>query len=150
MAQTLSFRFGRIAAGMAISLALAAAGSAGATPATCKAIYASGQTFATSPYTFEGSAFTNLGDFTVGVALLGTQDTGNGLLATTSHTFHSPDGMFTTMDNARLVELSPGLYLLDTQASIVEGGWGSMSIEGLVDFTTGTARWFAKGRLCQR
>lgn len=139
-----------LAAGATLSLALAAASTAGAEPATCKAIYASGETYANSPSTFEGSAFTNLGQFTVGVTLLDTKETGNGLLATTSHTFHGPEGAFTTMDNASLVELSPGLYLLDTQASIVEGGWGNISIEGLVDFTTGTARWFAKGRLCQR
>jgi hypothetical protein len=133
-----------------LALALAASGTHAADPATCEAVYASGLTYASSEFTFEGSAFTNLGEFTVSVALLGAKETGNGLLATTSHTFSGPDGAFTTMDNARLSELSPGLYLLDTQASIVDGGWGQMSIDGLVDFQTGTARWFAKGRLCRR
>jgi hypothetical protein len=70
------------------------------------------------------------------------------MTATTSHTFSGPDGWFTTTDRARLVELSPGLYLLDTQASITEGGWGQLSIDGLVDFRTGYARWFARGELC--
>lgn len=150
MVKKRNFRIGLLAAGVTLSLALAAGSTAGAEPAACNAIYASGVTYATSLSTFEGSAFTNLGEFTVNVALLGTKETGTGMLATTSHTFHSSEGTFTTMDNARLVELSPGLYLLDTQASIVEGGWGTLSIDGLVDFTTGTARWFAKGRLCQR
>jgi hypothetical protein len=141
-------RYGRVA--VALALVVVAGSASNAAPASCEAIYAVGQTFANSPSTFQGDAFTNLGGFTVGVELLDTQQTGQGLTATTSHTFYGPGGTFTTMDNARLVELSPGLYLLDTQASIVDGGWGSMKIEGLVDFTTGTARWFAKGRLCRR
>jgi hypothetical protein len=140
---------GALAAGAA--LGLAAAGSVTASgPANCEAVYASGLTYATSPYSFEGSAFTNLGELAVSVALLGAKDIGNGMLVTTSHTFHGPEGSFTTMDNARLAELAPGLYLLDSQASVIEGGWGQMSIDGLLDFTTGTARWFAKGQLCRR
>jgi hypothetical protein len=150
MVQQRNILFGVLAAGVTLSLALSAGRTHAADPASCKAIYASGETYANSPSTFEGSAFTNLGEFTVSVALLGTKDTGNGLVATTSHTFHGQEAAFTTMDNATLVELSPGLYLLNTQASIVEGGWGNVSIDGLVDFRTGTARWFAKGRLCQR
>ena len=123
----------------------------------CQKIYASGETLATGPASFEGMAWTNLGDAGAGdfgerqvsVALLGAKPNAQGLLATTSHTFVGPDGTFTTMDNARLVELSPGLFLLDTQASIVEGGWGHVSINGLVDFRTGYARWFATGELCR-
>lgn len=142
-------RRGLSAAGLA--LALVASGAHAAGPASCEAVYVIGETQATSEFTFEGSAFTNLGEFTVSVALLGSKETGNGLQVTTTHTFHGPGGTFTTMDNARLSELSPGLYLLDTQASIVDGGWGNLSIDGLVDFRTGgTARWFAKGQLCRR
>jgi hypothetical protein len=144
-------RRGVSAAGLAMAVALAATGTHAADPATCEAVYVIGETQATSAFTFEGSAFANLGEFTVSVTLLGSKETGNGLLVTTSHTFQGPDGSFTTMDNARLQELSPGLYLLDTQASIVDGGWGNLSIDGLVDFRTGgTARWFAKGQLCRR
>jgi hypothetical protein len=136
---------------LAASLVLifTASGTQASGPASCDAVYAHGVTHATSEYTFEGSAFTNFGEYGVSVALLGSKVTGNGLQVTTSHTFHGPDGPITTMDNARLTELSPGLYLLDTQASIVAGGWGNLSIDGLVDFRTGTARWFAKGQLCR-
>jgi hypothetical protein len=141
-------RRGAVAASLA--MALAASGTVASSPASCDAVYAIGETYATSESTFEGGAFTNLGEYTVSVALLGSKGTGNGMQVTTSHTFHGPDGSFTTMDNARLSELSPGLYLLDTQASIVDGGWGSMSIDGLVDFRTGTARWFARGQICRR
>lgn len=77
-------------------------------------MYAVGDTYATSEYTFDGSAFTKLGEYTVSVALLALKDTGIGLLVTTSHTCHGLEGSFTTMDNARLSELSPGIYLLDT------------------------------------
>jgi hypothetical protein len=125
-----------------------------ASKAQCEKVYASGETLATGPASFEGMAWTNLGkagdlgERQVSVSLLGSKPNAKGLLATTSHTFSGPDGVFTTMDNARLVELSPGLYLLDTQASIVEGGWGHLSINGLVDFRTGYARWFASGELC--
>jgi len=134
---------------------LAVPGAALAAKAQCEKVYASGETLATGPASFEGTAWTNLGEAgdlgerQVSVALLGSKPNAQGLLATTSHTFMGPDGVFTTMDNARLVELSPGLYLLDTQASIVEGGWGHLSINGLVDFRTGYARWFASGELCR-
>jgi hypothetical protein len=141
-------RNGALASSLAMALMTSATPAAG--PASCDAVYAVGETYATSEYTFEGSAFTNLGNYSVSVALLGSKDTGNGLLVTTTHTFHGPDGSFSTMDNARLSELSPGLYLLSTQASIVDGGWGNMNIDGLIDFSTGTARWFAKGQLCRR
>lgn len=141
-------RYGALAASLA--LVLVTSGTRASGPATCNSIYAHGVTYATSEYSFEGSAFTNFGDHLVSVALLGSKPTGQGMQVTTSHTFHGPDGGFTTMDNARLSELSPGLYQLDTQASIVEGGWGNLSIDGLVDFRTGTARWFAKGRICRR
>ena len=124
---------------------------------SCQKVFATGETMVTGPASFAGIAYTNLGDVTVGdlgdrqvtVALLGSKPNGKGMLATTSHTFTGPDGTFTTTDNARLVELSPGLYLLDTQASITDGGWGQLSIDGLVDFRTGYARWFAKGELCR-
>jgi len=137
---------------------LAAPASALAGEAGCQKVYASGETMATGPASFAGVAYTSLGDITVGdlgdrqvtVNVLGLKETAQGLLATTSHTFVGPDGSFTTTDNARLVELSPGLYRLDTQASITEGGWGHLSIDGLVDFRTGYARWFAKGELCRR
>lgn len=124
---------------------------------SCQKVFATGETMVTGPASFAGTAYTNLGDVTAGdlgdrqvtVALLGSKPNGKGMLATTSHTFTGPDGTFTTIDNARLVELSPGLYLLDTQASITDGGWGHLSIDGLVDFRSGYARWFAKGELCR-
>ena len=124
---------------------------------SCQKVFATGETMVTGPASFAGTAYTNLGDLSAGdlgdrqvtVALLGSKPNGKGMLATTSHTFTGPDGTFTTMDNARLVQLSPGLYLLDTQASITDGGWGHLSIDGLVDFRTGYARWFAKGELCR-
>jgi hypothetical protein len=124
----------------------------------CRKVFAAGETVMTGPASFAGTAYTNLGDITQGdlgdrqvtVALLGSKPTANGLLATTSHTFVGPDGWFTTTDQAQLKELSPGLYLLDTQASITDGGWGHLSINGLVDFRTGYARWFATGELCRR
>ena len=136
---------------------LIAAGAASASDGTCRKVYANGETLMTGPSSFEGMAWTNLGDAGVGdlgerqvsVALLGSKPNAKGLLAITSHTFSGLDGSFTTMDNARLVELSPGLFRLDTQASIVEGGWGHLSIDGLVDFRTGYARWFASGELCR-
>lgn len=123
----------------------------------CQQVFAAGETIMTGPASFAGVAHTNLGDIAVGdlgdrqvtVALLGSKPNGAGLLATTSHTFVGPDGWFTTTDNARLRELSPGLYLLDTQASVTEGGWGHLSINGLVDFRTGYARWFATGEWCR-
>jgi hypothetical protein len=129
-----------------------------ATEAACEKVYASGETMATGPASFAGTAWTSLGNIAIGdlgdrqvtVAVLGLKETGQGLLATTSHTFVGPDGSFTTTDNARLVELSPGLYRLDTQASITDGGWGHLSIDGLVDFRTGYARWFAQGELCRQ
>jgi len=138
--------------------ALLAAPAAVAGDGPCQKVFASGETMMAADGSFAGVAYTNLGDITAGdlgdrqvtVALLGSKPNAKGLLATTSHTFIGPDGVFTTMDNARLVELSPGLFQLDTQASIVEGGWGHLSIDGLVDFRTGYARWFAKGELCSR
>jgi len=144
------------AAGLAAILTMPASAQAG--EGACQKIFASGETMLTGPASFAGVAHTNLGDSGAGdlgdrqvtVALLGSKPTARGMLATTSHTFAGPDGIFTTMDNARLVELSPGLYLLDTQASITEGGWGHLSIDGLVDFRTGYARWFARGELCRQ
>lgn len=147
-----------------IALVALTVGSIGATaPALagggpCQKVFAAGETIMTGPASFAGTAHTNLGDVSqsdlgdrqVTVALLGSKPTANGLLATTSHTFVGPDGVFTTTDQAQLKELSPGLYLLDTQASITDGGWGHLSINGLVDFRTGYARWFASGELCRR
>lgn len=121
----------------------------------CRSLVATGETFFNG-VGFEGLAWTNLGDLSVGdfgertvsVALLGQKQTGNGLLAATSHTFSGPEGSFTTRDNARLAELSPGLYRLDTQATIVDGAWGHLTIDGMVDFRQGWARWFAHGEVC--
>lgn len=133
------------------------AGVALAEGGRCQKVFAAGETIATGPASFAGTAHTNLGNASVGdlgdrqvtVAVLGLKPTGEGFVATTSHTFVGPDGWFTTTDRARLVELSPGLYRLDTQASITEGGWGQLTIDGLVDFRTGYARWFAHGELCR-
>lgn len=121
----------------------------------CQVLVANGETYFNGTG-FEGVAWTNLGevslgdfgDRTVSVALLDQQETGYGLLATTAHTVSGPDGVFTTRDHARLIELSPGLYRLDTQAMIVEGASGQLSVDGLVDFRRGWARWFATGNVC--
>ena len=148
----------RLTGTTALVVALVAPTYAPAAEAACQKVYASGETMATGPASFAGTAWTSLGDITIGdlgdrqvtVAVQGLKETAKGLLATTSHTFIGPNGSFTTTDNARLVELSPGLYRLDTQASITDGGWGHLSIDGLVDFRTGYARWFAKGELCRQ
>lgn len=135
-------------------LALGLSGPAAADDA-CRPVVATGETFFNGAG-FDGLAWTSLGDATAGdfgertvsVALLGQKETGNGLLAATSHTFSGPDGSFSTRDNARLEELSPGLYRLDTQATIVAGAWGHLTIDGMVDFRLGWARWFARGEVC--
>jgi hypothetical protein len=146
----------------AVSLALAAIASLGAAnPAaagdwSCTKVFAVGETLATGQYSFAGVAHTNLGsgadlgDRQVFVTLLSAVPTGTSLRATTSHTFVGPGGAFTTTDNAQLFELSPGLYRLSTQAQVTAGGRGQLSIDGLVDYRTGTgiARWFAHGELC--
>lgn len=123
----------------------------------CRSVVAVGETTVTGPSSFAGVAHTNLGDLAAGdlgdrqvfVQLLGMRPTGQGLQATTSHTFVGPDGVFTTTDNAQLVELSPGLFRLNTQARFTDGARGQLTIDGLVDFRTGFARWFAHGELCQ-
>jgi hypothetical protein len=143
-----------LATGLATSMGSVAARADGS---VCQKVFAAGETIATGPASFAGTAHTNLGDLGAGdlgdrqvtVAVLGLKPNAEGFVATTSHTFVGPDGWFTTTDRARLVELSPGLYLLDTQASITEGGWGQLTIDGLVDFRTGYARWFAHGEVCR-
>jgi hypothetical protein len=134
---------------------LLTAGAAASADDTCQSLVATGETYFNG-VGFEGSALTNLGDLALGdfgdrtvtVALLDQQETGTGLLATTAHTFSGPDGVFSTYDNARLVELSPGLYRLDTQGSIVDGAWGHITVDGLVDLRRGWARWYARGQVC--
>lgn len=57
--------------------------------------------------------------------------------------------MISTSDRARLIQVNDfGLYRLDTQALIVEGGWGHLKIDGIVNLWTGAAQWFVEGRVC--
>ena len=138
-----------------VMAALLTAGGAASAGDTCQSFVAAGETYFDGAG-FEGSALTNLGDLAIGdfgdrtvaVALLDQRETGTGLLATTAHTFTGPDGAFSTYDNAQLVELSPGLYRLDTQGSIVDGAWGHITVDGIVDLRRGWARWYARGQVC--
>lgn len=116
----------------------------------CDSVVAAGETFFNGAG-FEGSAYSSLGDLNVSVALLSQAETGSGLRASTSHTLTAVDGSMsvTTRDNAMLKPLdSAGLFELRTQAIVIEGGHGKLTIYGLVDFARGWARWTARGQVC--
>jgi hypothetical protein len=135
------------------SLALAALlGTAAvqAAPGGCEQVVAAGQTFFNGAG-FDGDAYSSIGDLAVSVAVLEQAETGSGLRAATAHTFTALDGslVFGTRDNAMLKPVNAaGLFELNTQALIIEGGHGQLSIDGLVDFARGWARWTAKGTFC--
>jgi len=92
-----------VIAGMAT---LTEAGFALAEDDRCRKVFAAGETIATGPASFAGTAHTNLGDPGAGdlgdrqvtVAVLGLKPSGEGFVATTSHAFVGPDGWFTTTD----------------------------------------------------
>jgi hypothetical protein len=135
------------------SLALAAllgTAASQADPGGCEQVVAAGQTFFNGAG-FDGDVYSSIGDLTVSVAVLEQAETGSGLRAATAHTFTALDGslVFSTRDNAMLKPVNAaGLFELNTQALIVDGGHGQLSIDGLVDFARGWARWTAKGTFC--
>ena len=134
---------------LAVATLLGAA-AAHAGPGRCEQVFAAGQTFFNGAG-FEGDAYSSIGDLLVSVAVLEQAETGSGLRAATAHTFTAMDGslVFSTRDNAMLKPVNAaGLFELDTQALVVEGGHGQLSIDGLVDFARGWARWTAKGSVC--
>lgn len=134
---------------LAVAALLGAAASQAATGG-CQQISAAGQTFFNGTG-FDGDAYSSIGDFAVSVAVLEQAETGSGLRAATAHTFTALDGslVFGTRDNAMLKPVNAaGLFELNTQALIVAGGHGQLSIDGLVDFARGWARWTAKGTFC--
>ncbi|MDX1499206.1 MAG: hypothetical protein R3176_04885 [Woeseiaceae bacterium] len=116
----------------------------------CEKVVIAGETQATGPATFVGDALSNQGNLTVDVAITGSKPNADGSInATTTHTFTSGAIVFTTRDRARLVPLNDfGVFRLDTQATIVEGGWGHLQLDGVLDFATGRARWLARGEVC--
>lgn len=122
-----------------------------ATAGTCEKFVGVGATLATGPASFAGEVRSNAGDLGVDVVITSApKPTGNGALnATTSHTFVIGTAVITTRDRVRLVPVNDtGLYRLDTQASIVEGGWGHLKIDGLVNLWTGWAQWLVEGEVC--
>ena len=129
---------------------LLVASAAHGDPGRCEQVVAAGQTFFNGAG-FDGDVYSSIGDLTVSVAVLEQAETGSGLRAATAHTFTALDGnaVFSTRDNAMLKPVNAaGLFELNTQALIVEGGHGQLSIDGLVDFARGWARWTAKGTYC--
>ncbi len=116
----------------------------------CRQFVGVGTTQATGPESFAGTATSNLGDAAVDVAITGIKPIANGsLLATTRHTIATGPLVISTSDRARLIQVNDfGLYRLDTQALIVEGGWGHLKIDGIVNLWTGAAQWFVEGRVC--
>ena len=129
---------------------LLVASAAHGDPGRCEQVIAAGQTFFNGAG-FDGDVYSSIGDLTVSVAVLEQAETGSGLRAATAHTFTAQDGsaVFSTRDNAMLKPVNAaGLFELNTQALIVEGGHGQLSIDGLVDFARGWARWTAKGTYC--
>ncbi len=139
----------RITIALSLTALLGAAAAQGA-PERCEQVVAAGQTFFNGAG-FDGEAYSSIGDLAVSVAVLEQAETGSGLRAATAHTFTAMDGslVFSTRDNAMLKPVTPaGLFELNTQAQIIEGGHGQLSIDGLVDFARGWARWTAKGTFC--
>lgn len=116
----------------------------------CEKVVIAGQTQATGPTTFAGDGQSNVGQMQVFVEITSTKPNTDGSLnATTIHQLVLPQWSVSTSDRARLVPLNDaGMYRLDTQAVISEGGWGHLKIDGLVNFATGEARWIAEGRIC--
>ncbi len=116
----------------------------------CQQVVALGSTQATGPTTFMGDADSNLGMMYVDVELTSSKPNADGsIIATTTHTFTVGSLVFTTRDRARLIPLNAfGLYRLDTQATVAEGGSGHLKLDGLLNFATGTARWLAEGVVC--
>lgn len=139
----------RITIALSLTALLGAAAAQGA-PERCEQVVAAGQTFFNGAG-FDGEAYSSIGDLAVSVAVLDQAETGSGLRAATAHTFTAMDGslVFSTRDNAMLKPVNAaGLFELNTQALITEGGHGQLSIDGLVDFARGWARWTAKGTFC--
>ena len=128
----------------------------------CDKVRGAGNTFATGPTTFQGSATVNLGDeeYIVAVTtnLLGpprvTED--GTLLANTSHAFVFDGGSsLTTFDNAVLSPTgTQGVYNLNTRAEIIQGtgdydvASGFLSIHGTINFLSGEVVWRFTGQLC--
>ena len=143
-----------------LSLATLIAGAQ--TRTGCDKVRGTGNTFATGPATFQGTATVNIGGqeytATVTTNLLGppkVTDDGT-LLAHTSHTFVFSDGStFTTFDNTVLSPTdAPGVYDLNTRAEIIQGtgGYGgvsgSLSIHGTISFVSGEVVWRFTGQIC--
>jgi hypothetical protein len=118
--------------------------------AGCEEVLILGATQAIGPATFVGEADSNLGVMSVSVTITSTKPNQDGSInATTSHTFSVNGLVFTTRDRARLVPLNNrGQYRLDTQATIVDGAWGHLRLDGLLNFATGEAKWLADGQVC--
>jgi len=116
----------------------------------CQPFTAVGATVGTSPVTFAGSATTTLGEAEVHVTLLGAKPAADALNAVTSHVMIVGGLTLTTEDAAMLKPTTiPGLYELNTQAKIVAGGGGHLSIDGLVYLGPGAwAKWLARGVVC--
>lgn len=134
----------------ALSILLAASPSLASATETCSRFVGVGATQATGPASFAGTATSNLGEAAVDVAITGIKPNANGsLVATTRHTLAVGALVFSTRDRARLIPVNDsGLYRLDTQASIVEGAWGHLKIDGIVNLWTGAAQWFVEGEVC--
>lgn len=118
--------------------------------ANCEKVLILGATQAIGPATFIGEADSNLGSMSVNVTITSDKPNADGSInATTSHTFSVNGLVFTTRDRARLIPLNDrGQYRLDTQATIVEGAWGHLRLDGLLNFATGQAKWLADGTVC--
>lgn len=128
----------------------------------CDNVKGTGNTFATGPATFQGTATFKIGGQTqnasVTTNLLGPPEVGDDgtLHARTSHSFVLEDGSsITTVDNAVLSPTStPGLYRLNTRAAITEGtgayedACGRLSIHGTINLVTGEVAWRFTGRIC--
>ncbi|MEO8041621.1 MAG: hypothetical protein ABI646_03325 [Acidobacteriota bacterium] len=128
----------------------------------CNRVSGTGNTFATGPTTFQGTALLRidgrLETVSVTTNLLGPPKVGDDgtLLAHTSHTFVFDDGSsFTTLDNAVLSPTdTSGLYNLNTRAAIIQGtgsfenAFGILSIHGTINFISGEVIWRFKGQLC--
>jgi hypothetical protein len=145
---------------LAITLALSSAAGA---RTDCETVKGSGHTFATGPFTFQGTAVFTIAGETSNVSVTtnllgppGATDDGT-LHARTSHVFVFADGSsIVTLDNAVLSPTeTPGLYNLSSRLEIIggtgvyENACGSFTGGGgSINLIAGEAIWRFTGRIC--